>query len=298
MAFCVYASQIFVWFEIISKGMQSKIRCVFQKHWIYEERSILMCMLHDWETWSFSWWSMWTSSIWCVTIKSNFYKSKRIESKVWNERPWGIAFLFRNGGGKESWWMTPTHQPNQIYLKEILKHFRMEECNPIGVAFNPKVKLQRNGNGNDESKEFPYQQAVGSLVYAMLCTWAISWSSKWQPTIALSTTVAEYMTNTQATKEATWITKLMMDLGYMEEKKVMVIWCDNQGAISLTKNPTHDARIKHIDVQHHFVQKRVENGEVWFEYCPTEHMVVDVLTKALSKERHHKLMNMFRLEIS
>jgi hypothetical protein len=66
--------------------------------------------------------------------------------------------------------MTPTHQPNQIYLKEILKHFRMEECNPIGVAFNPKVKLQRNGNGNDESKEFPYQQAVGSLVYAMLCT--------------------------------------------------------------------------------------------------------------------------------
>jgi hypothetical protein len=91
---------------------------------------------------------------------------------------------------------------------------------------------------------------------------------------------------------------LMMDLGYMEEKKVMVIWCDNQGAISLTKNPTHDARIKHIDVQHHFVQKRVENGEVWFEYCPTEHMVVDVLTKALSKERHHKLMNMFRLEIS
>jgi hypothetical protein len=52
---------------------------------------------------------------------------------------------------------------------------------------------------------------------------------------------AEYMANTQATKEAIWITKLMMDLGYMEEKKVMVIRCDNQGAISLTKNPTHHA---------------------------------------------------------
>jgi hypothetical protein len=47
---------------------------------------------------------------------------------------------------------------------------------------------------------------------------AISWSSKRQPTIALSTTEAEYMANTQATKEAIWITKLMMDLGYMEEK--------------------------------------------------------------------------------
>jgi hypothetical protein len=70
---------------------------------------------------------------------------------------------------------------------------------------------------------------------------AIFWSNKRQPTIALSTTEAEYMANTQATKEAIWITKLMMDLGCMEEKKVIVIRCDNQGAISLTKNPTHHA---------------------------------------------------------
>jgi hypothetical protein len=60
---------------------------------------------------------------------------------------------------------------------------------------------------------------------------AISWSSKRQPTIALSTTEAEYMVNMQATKEAIWITKLLIDLGYMEEKKVIVIRCDNQGAI-------------------------------------------------------------------
>jgi hypothetical protein len=70
------------------------------------------------------------------------------------------------------------------------------------------------------------------------------------------------MANTQATKEAIWITKLMMDLGYMEEKQVMVIGCDNQSVISLTKNPTHHARTKQIDVQHHFVRKRVENEEV------------------------------------
>jgi hypothetical protein len=67
----------------------------------------------------------------------------------------------------------------------------------------------------------------------------ISWSSKLQPTITLSTMEVEYMANTQATKEAIWITKLMMDLRCVEEKKVMVIRCDNQGAISLIKNPTH-----------------------------------------------------------
>ncbi len=55
----------------------------------------------------------------------------------------------------------------------------------------------------------------------------------------------------------------------------------------MTKNPTHHAQTKHIDVQHHFVRKRAEKGEVRFEYCPMEHVVANVLAKTLSKERHH-----------
>ncbi len=57
----------------------------------------------------------------------------------------------------------------------------------------------------------------------------------------------------QATKETIWMTKFMKELGYMKEKKTMVIRCDNQGVISLMKNPTRHAQTKHIDVQHHFV---------------------------------------------
>jgi hypothetical protein len=57
------------------------------------------------------------------------------------------------------------------------------------------------------------------------------------------------MASTQATKEAIWMAKLMKKLGYMKEKKAMVIRCDNQGAISLMKNPTQHAQIKHINVQ-------------------------------------------------
>jgi hypothetical protein len=113
---------------------------------------------------------------------------------------------------------------------------------------------------------------------------AISWSNKRQPIITLSMTKAKYMVSMQATKEAIWMTKLMKELGYMKEKKVMVIRCDNQGVISLTKNPTQHVRTKHIDVQHHFVRKQIENGEIMFEYCSMEDMVVDVFTKALSKE--------------
>ncbi len=73
------------------------------------------------------------------------------------------------------------------------------------------------------------------------------------PQLLMSTTKAKYMASTQAMKEAIWITKFMKELGYMKKKKVTVIQCDNQGTISLTKNPTQHAQTKHIDVQHHFV---------------------------------------------
>jgi len=59
----------------------------------------------------------------------------------------------------------------------------------------------------------------------------------------------------------------MKKLGYMKNKKVMLIQCDNKGVISLMKNHTQHVRTQHIDVQHHFVPKRVENGKITFEYC-------------------------------
>ncbi len=60
---------------------------------------------------------------------------------------------------------------NQIgYLKEILKSFRMEDYKAIKVPLDPKTKMKKNVNKDDEMMKVPYQQAVGSLMYAMLCT--------------------------------------------------------------------------------------------------------------------------------
>ena len=117
---------------------------------------------------------------------------------------------------------------------------------------------------------------------------AISWNCRKQPTIALSTTEAEYMATSQCTKEAMWIRKLLEDVGYVQEN-AMPIMCDNQGCIALAKNPKHHSRTKHIDVQHHFIREKLEEGVVILKYCPTEIMVADVLTKALARPRHEKL---------
>lgn len=124
---------------------------------------------------------------------------------------------------------------------------------------------------------------------------AISWNSKRQPTVALSTTEAEYMAASQSAKEAIWLRQLMADVGCVQEAAT-IIMCDNQGCIALAKNPKHHSRTKHIDVQHHFIREKIEDEVIELLYCPTEHMVADVLTKALGRERHVMLTKAMRLE--
>ncbi len=111
----------------------------------------------------------------------------------------------------------------------------------------------------------------------------MSWSSRLQPSVALSTAEAEYMAAAAATKEALWLRILLKDLECQDE--TVNIKCDNQGAIQLGKNPIASQRSKHIDVRYHFVREHVQSGDVIFKYCATQEMVADILTKPLPRAK-------------
>ena len=118
---------------------------------------------------------------------------------------------------------------------------------------------------------------------------SVSWGSKKQSTVALSTTEAEYMAITQATKEGVWIRRLLMEIGFWgSAEQATIIYSDNQGCIALGKNPVYHARTKHIDIRHHFIREKIESHEVEVNFCRTEEMVADILTKALTKEKHDR----------
>ena len=120
---------------------------------------------------------------------------------------------------------------------------------------------------------------------------AVSWQARKQTTVALSSVEAEYMAATQSAKEAMWWRSTLQEMG-VELTGPTVIHSDSQGSIALTKNPEHHARSKHIDIRHHFVREQVAVGTITVDYVPTEDMVADVLTKALPRDKHHKLISM------
>ena len=74
------------------------------------------------------------------------------------------------------------------------------------------------------------------------------------------------------------------------------IMYDNQGSMSLAKNPTHHSQTKHIDVQYHFIGEKFEMKMIELKYCPTDHMTTDVLTKAVGRDLHRRLMAALELE--
>lgn len=118
----------------------------------------------------------------------------------------------------------------------------------------------------------------------------VSWGSKLQPTVALSSAEAEYMAACAAVQEAVHLRLLMSDLGF-EQREPTVIYEDNQGCIALSDNPVYHRRTKHIDIRYHFIRERVASKEIELKYVPTKYQLADLLTKGLAKPRVVVLRN-------
>lgn len=119
---------------------------------------------------------------------------------------------------------------------------------------------------------------------------AISWKSQKQRTVALSSTEAEYVSLSEAAKEALYLRRLLLELGLRRMAEVR-LHVDNQGAQYLEIDPVHHARTKHIDIRHHFVREAVKRNILTLEYLPTERMLADIFTKALSKVKHVRFVS-------
>jgi phosphoribosyl-AMP cyclohydrolase len=112
---------------------------------------------------------------------------------------------------------------------------------------------------------------------------AISWMSKRQAIVALSTKEVEYMETTHESKEELWLQRLCSGIGLVQQ--AIRIDCDIQSAIVRAKNPTYHSKTKHIDIQYHFVRDVVEEKKVLLMKVNTLKNVLDSLTKSVRTKK-------------
>lgn len=245
------------------------------------------------------------------------------------------------------------------YIEQVLERFNMKNARPVNTPLAAHFKLSRRFcPTSDEEKakmsSIPYSSAVGSLMYAMVCTrpdiahavglvsrylsnpgkvhweavkWifrylrgtsklclcygggkpilqaytdadmagdldnrkstsgylftfsggAISWQSKLQKCVALSTTEAEYIAAVEAGKEMIWLKRFLQELDLKQDE--YFVKCDNQSTIDLSKNAMYHARTKHIDVRYHWLRDVIEEKHMKLVKVHTNKNGADMLTK-------------------
>ena len=251
------------------------------------------------------------------------------------------------------------------YVERILERFNMKEAKPVTTPLGGHYKLSKSScpSTEEENKKMvaiPYSSAVGSLMYAMVCTrpdiahavgvvsrflsnpgkqhweavkWifrylrrtsklclsfgrgklvlegytdadmagdldgrkstsgylftfaggAVSWQSKLQKCVALSTTEAEYIAVTEAGKELVWIKTFFKELGMQQNE--YVVYCDSQSAIDLSKNATYHSRTKHIEVRYHWIRDATEEKRFKLKKIHTDKNAADMMTKVIPKQK-------------
>ncbi|THH16855.1 hypothetical protein EUX98_g9236 [Antrodiella citrinella] len=141
------------------------------------------------------------------------------------------------------------------------------------------------GYSDADGMSNPDRHAISG--YAFLIGGAVSWSSKRQEIVSVSTTEAEYVALTHAFKEAIWLRNFIIEV-FRAPPLPMNVKSDSMGAIALAKDDKFHARTKHIDIRFHFVRYNIEDKKIILTYCPTDDMTADIFTKALDnmKAKH------------
>ena len=179
----------------------------------------------------------------------------------------------------------PTEE-NWVAVKRILRY--LKGTTSFGIEYKKVSDNDLNVVGYadaDWAGDQSSRKSTSGYIF-VLGNGAVSWGSKKQSVVALSTVEAEYISGSLGVQEAIWERKLLEELGF--NTKTPVLMQDNQGTIALAKNPIAHARTKHIDIRHYFMKSSVMDGSVTLKYCETQEMTADMMTKYLTKQSHER----------
>lgn len=164
-------------------------------------------------------------------------------------------------------------------FKRVLRYLKQTAHIGLKLGGGPiKIKVY----SDSDYAGCPVSRRSVSGYCAVVAGGCVSWRARKQATVATSSTEAEYRAAYEATQEVIWLRQLLRDLGYPQNSST-TLYCDNQGALALSKNPLYQSRSKHFDIMTHCIREKVDDKTFIPTYIPTSQMLADFLTKAL----HH-----------
>ncbi|PNF28358.1 hypothetical protein B7P43_G17909 [Cryptotermes secundus] len=169
-----------------------------------------------------------------------------------------------------------------IKLKRVLRYIKGTLS--YGIVYNSNVNsnsLECYSDADLGGCEKTARSTSGAVV--LFAGGTISWKSRRQCSVAISSTEAELVAASEATREVLWLSRLFKEITNVNE--VPILQVDNDAAIRLAQDPILHGRTKHIERRHFFIHEKVEERKINVKYVPTQHQVADVMTKPLSKEQ-------------
>lgn len=171
------------------------------------------------------------------------------------------------------------------YLKGTLEfgiQYKREKQNEALIAYTD----------SDYAGDLDDRRNTSGYVF-FLAGGAISWSSKKQPVVTLSTTEAEFIVVASCATQCIWLRRILEQMGWLGSiQGATTMFCDNVSTIKLSRNLVLHGRSKHIDIRFHFLRDLVSKEVVELVHCGTSHQIADIMTKAVKLDTFEHLRAM------
>ncbi|KAL1559311.1 putative RNA-directed DNA polymerase [Salvia divinorum] len=188
------------------------------------------------------------------------------------------------------------HAPQEEHWEAVLRIVRYLKGIPgHGVLFKKYGHLEIHGytdadwagNPNDRRSTTGYFTFVGGNL--------VTWRSKKQKVVALSSAEAEFRGIKSGLTEVLWLKKLMTELDLKSTQPCRLL-CDNKAAISISENPVQHDRTKHVEVDRHFIKDTIDAKIVELPYVKSEDQLADVLTKAMNSQSFRGVLDKLSID--
>nr|CAH66560.1 OSIGBa0113K06.6 [Oryza sativa] len=186
-----------------------------------------------------------------------------------------------------AWFQAAPKECHLVAVKRILRYLKYSST--IGLWYPKGAKFKLVGYSDSDYAGCKVDRNSTSGSCQMLGRSLVSWSSKKQNSVALSTAEAEYVSAGSCCAQLLWMKQTLLDYGISFTKTPLL--CDNDSAIKIANNPVQHSRTKHIDIRHHFLRDHVAKCDIVISHIRTEDQLADIFTKPLDETRFCKLRN-------